>query len=203
MKSEYDPLGRTGDDPLAVDDLERARELFEGAGRPYLSQAGSWLAWAAILPGAALGTPATLGRFGGLGVLLLWSLAVIVGGGIEAAQILRSRRSAAAATSTLASWVLRIQGNLSLVAVLLSVALIWQGAAWLLPGLWLLLLGHSFYAVGGLAAPALRTSGLMYQAGGILAVWPHGHALAIFAATTAIANLWVAVAIARRKPPTG
>jgi len=37
------------------------------------------------------------------------------------------------------------------VALALSALLVWQDLAWALPGLWLLLLGHSFYMLGGIA----------------------------------------------------
>lgn len=100
-------------------------------------------------------------------------------------------------SSSVANWVLRAQGNLSLVAVLVSGALILQASAWLLPGVWLLLLGHSLFTLGGLAARSLRTAGLIYQAGGVLAIWPHGLGLEVFAVATLVGNLWVAVSIWR------
>jgi len=197
MRSEYDPIGQTVDDPLAEDGLERVQELFEEASRPYLSQPWSWLAWSLILPLAAVATPRVLSAYGGTGVMFLWSIAVLVGGAIEAFHILRGWRRGGVVSSSLASWVLRAQGNLSLVAVLVSGTLILQGLAWLLPGIWLLLLGHSLFSLGGLAAGALRTSGLLYQAGGILAIWPHGGGLTIFAVATFVGNLWVAWSIWR------
>ena len=196
-RSEYDPIRQTIDDPLAEDGLERARELFEEASRPYLSQPWSWLAWSLILPSTALATPWILGTTGGLGVMFLWSVAVLVGGAIEAFHILRARRRGGVVSSSLASWVLRAQGNLSLVAVLVSVALLMQGLAWLLPGIWLLLLGHSLFSLGGLASGALRAGGLIYQVGGLLAIWPHGQALGIFAVATFLGNLWIAWSISR------
>lgn len=195
--SEYDPIRQSIDDPLAEDGLERVRELFEEASRPYLSQPWSWLAWGLILPLAALATPRVLNATGGLGVLFLWSMAALVGGAIEAFHILRARRRGGVVSSSLASWVLRAQGNLSLVAALISAALLMQGLAWLLPGVWLLLLGHSLFSLGGLAAGGLRISGLLYQAGGILAIWPHGQGLTIFALATGVGNLWVAWSIWR------
>ena len=199
MASEYDPLRQTLDDPLAEDGLELVRDHFEEASRPYLSQPWSWLAWSVILPGAALVTPQVLRTAGGLGVLVLWSVAVVVGGVIEAWQILRGRHRGRAESSSLATWVLRAQGNLSLVAVAISGALLLQDMAWLLPGVWLLLLGHSLFTLGGLAAGALRTAGLLYQAGGVLAIWPHGRALTIFAVSTCLGNLWVAWSIWRAR----
>ena len=59
---------------------------------------------------------------------------------------------------------LRIEGDRlggllgrSVVALLLSVVALWQGIAWVLPGIWLLLLGHSLSTLGGLASSAMRT----------------------------------------------
>lgn len=199
MASEYDPLRKTLDDPLAEDGLELVRDHFEEASRPYLSQPWSWFAWALILPSAALATPAVLRVTGGLGVLVLWSVAVLIGGVIEAMQIVRGRRESRAESSSLAAWVLRAQGNLSLVAVFISLALLLQDLPGLLPGVWLLLLGHSLFSFGGLAAGALRTTGLVYQAGGILAIWPHGWGLTIFAVATFVGNLWVGWSIWRAR----
>ena len=202
MASEYDPLRKTLDDPLAEDGLEVVRDHFEKASQPYLSQPWSWLAWALILPSAALATPVVLHTVGALGVLVLWSIAVLLGGFIEAVQILRSRSQSRAESSTLAAWVMRAQGNLSLVAVVISLALLLQDQGWLLPGTWLLLLGHSLFSLGGLASRSLRMAGLIYQLGGLLAIWPHGQALGIFAATTFLGNLWVAWSIWRARSAT-
>lgn len=197
MTSEYDPLGRSRDSVVVDDDLESVRDRFERAGRPYLSSPWSWLAWAVILPAAALVTPAVFDRYGRFGALFLWSVAVLVGGAVEMSQIMRGRTRQGASTP-LAAWVLRIQGNLSLVGLALSVLLVARGLAWALPGLWLLILGHSFYVVGGLSFSPLRTSGLIYQAGGLLALWPEGSPLVVFAATVFIGNLWTAWGIRRR-----
>lgn len=197
MSSEYDPIVRRRESAAVDDDLESVRDRFERAGRPYLSSPWSWLAWAVILPATALVTPVVLDRYGRFAVLLLWSIAVLVGGAVEMSQIVRGRTRQGASTP-LAAWVLRIQGNLSLVALALSVLLVAKALAWALPGLWLLILGHSFYVVGGLSFSPLRTSGLIYQAGGLLALWPGGSPLVVFAATVFIGNLWTAWGIWRQ-----
>lgn len=197
MASEYDPIGSRSGDPLVEESLDRVRALFEDAGRPYLSRPWSWLAWSLILPVAALSTRSVLASTGAIGALLLWSVAVIVGGLIEASQIYRSMHRAGQRRSTLASWVLRAQGNLSLVGLLVSIVLVLQGMAWLLPGVWLLLLGHSLFGIGGLGSRALQTAGLLYQLGGLLAIWPHGRGLEVFAVATGVANAWVAWSIWR------
>ncbi len=192
--SEYDPVLSSSADES--DDLDRARDLFAAASRPYLESPWPWLTWAVLLPVAALLSPPALAHFGPTGALGLWSGVIILGGAIETGAIRRGRRPG----SSLASWVLRAQANLSLVAVMLSAVLLWRGQAEALPGLWLLLLGHSFYGLGGLASPALRRSGLLYQLGGAVALWPHGHALEVFAATTAAGNVALALAAWRPRP---
>jgi hypothetical protein len=110
--------------------------------------------------------------------------------------------AAAAGRSPLATWALRTQGNLSLVALALSLLLLWQDVAWALPGLWLLLLGHSFYVLGGIAFPPFRAYGLLYQLGGVAALWPGGAPLRLFALTTAAANLWMSWAVWRERRQT-
>jgi hypothetical protein len=199
VSSEYDPIGRSRDSVTVDDDLESVRDRFERAGRPYLSSPWSWLAWAFILPATALATPVVLDRFGRFAVLMLWSVGVLVGGAVEVSQIMRGRGRQGTSTP-LAAWVLRIQGNLSLVGLALSMLLVAGGLTWALAGLWLLILGHSFYVVGGLSFPPLRTSGLIYQAGGLLALWPEGSPLAVCAATVFVGNLWTAWGIWRRRP---
>jgi len=197
--SDYEPMFGGGEPLGDDDDLARARELFESASRPFLSAPWSWLAWAVLLPAAALATP-WVGRVAGPPALLLfWSVTILVGGTIEMLVLRRRRRGAGA--STIARWTLSVQGNLSLVALALSVALGWRGAALaeLLPGLWLLLLGHSFFILGGLAFRPLRAAGILYQLGGVVALWPGLPGLPVFAATTAVANLWMALAISRAR----
>jgi hypothetical protein len=160
-----------------------------------------------------------LAGFGPAGTLLIWSTAILLGGAVELAAIRAATRRAAsgaagsgggaadltaaeadpaaAGRSPLATWALRTQGNLSLVALALSALLLWQDLPWALPGLWLLLLGHSFYLLGGIAFPAFRTYGLLYQLGGVAALWPGGAPLPVFALTTAAANLWMSYAVWR------
>ena len=196
MSSEYEPLftpSRT-----VEDDLEPVREHFHAASRPFLRSPWSWLAWAVILPTAALATPTAV-RAGGFAFgLFLWSGAILLGGVVEMVGLFRTR-AATGGSTPLASWVLGIQGNVSLVAVALSVFLLWQDLASALPGIWLLLLGHSFYMLGGLAFPPFRTCGLIYQLGGAAALWPELPPLPVFAVATFVGNLWMAVGVWRAR----
>jgi len=100
--------------------------------------------------------------------------------------------------TALAGWALNIQGNLSLVAVALSLAALVAGQGRLLPGIWLLLLGHSFFLMGSLAFPPFRACGLIYQLGGVVALWPALDPLIVFAAATCAGNLWMAWSVWRR-----
>lgn len=136
-------------------------------------------------------------------MLFAWSAVILLGGMVEIVGIRRNARRFDQETtgSTLAAWVLRLQGNLSFVAIALSALLVWQDLAWVLPGLWLLLLGHSFYMLGGLAFPPFRTCGLLYQLGGLVALWPDGSPLLAFAAATAVGNLWMGIGILRAPTP--
>lgn len=191
--TEYDPLFSS---PRAgIDDLEPVRERFRAASRPFLQNPISWFAWSALLPGAALATPLAMRLAGPSGVLFTWSGVILLGGLIEFLGIRRSGQKAP--SGTLAAWVLRLQGNLSLVALALSVLLVWQDLAWALPGLWLLLLGHSFYMLGGLAFEPFRACGILYQIGGLAALWPDGYPLEVFAVTTAAGNLWMGLGVWR------
>lgn len=195
--SAYDPIFSPPSPDAAEEadrgDLERARREFRAASRPFLRTPLSWLVWGLVLPAASLATPAADRRGAESGVLLLWSVAVLVGGALELAALSRTR--AVGSATPLASWALRVQGNLSLTAVLLSAALVWHEAGALLPGLWLLLLGHSFFVLGGLAFAPMRTTGVIYQLGGAIALWPAGSPLLVLAATTAAGNLWMAWSI--------
>lgn len=154
-----------------------------------------------LLPAAALATPAMLARHGPTALLPLWAVTILMGGAVEAAVFLAGRRGDpdSRRRSPLARWVLRLQGNTSLIAVALSAVLIWYRAAEALPGVWLLLLGHSFYLLGGLALPAFRPYGLLYQAAGIVALWPGVPALGVFAVATGAGNLWMAWAVWRAR----
>ena len=196
MPSEYDPVfGRPGDE-RAGGDLESVQAVFERAAAPYLSSPLPWVVWGIALPGAALATRWALDAWGARGVLLLWSLTILAAGAIEAAAYARRRRRAEA--STLARWALRAQANLSLTGALVSIALLLAGQGRLLPALWLLLLGHSLYGLGGLASPPLRRCGLIYQLGGLAALLLAGREDLVFAAATAAGNLQVALALWRR-----
>jgi hypothetical protein len=191
---EYDPL--LGRAPSEHDDLERARDLFAAASRPFLASPWPWVGWAMLLPAAALATPGVLAAGGPGAVLGLWSLAILAGGAVELLGIWRGRRRHG--STPLAGWVLNVQGNLSLVALLLSLALLWHDLGRLLPGVWLLLLGHSFFQLGGLAFPPFRAYGLLYQLGGVVALWPVGvDPYLAFAAATLVANAWLALAVHR------
>lgn len=190
---EYDPL--LAPPRQDFDDLDRARDLFAAASRPFLVSPWPWVAWALLLPAAALSTPAVLAAAGPAAVLGLWSVTILLGGAVELVGIRRGRRRHAG--TPLASWVLSLQGNLSLVAIALSLALLWAEAGHLLPGLWLLLLGHSFFLLGGLAFPPFRLYGLLYQVGGAAALWPGLDPYLVVAAVTFAGNLWLAWAVAR------
>ena len=195
MKSEYDPFLAPSRVRHESSNLDAARGLFGEASRPYLTSPLPWVAWAAILPAAALLTSAAARRFGWTGVLLLWSFAILVGGAVELGAL--RRRAAETVSTPLASWAFGVQGNLSLVAIALSFLLIWIEQAWALPGLWLILLGHSLVTIGGLAFLPMRQTGLLYQIGGAAALWPRGEPLLVLAVTTCVANLWMAWSISR------
>jgi len=191
---EYDPIVPVAD--TASDDLERARDLFAAASRPFLVWPWPWASWALLLPAAALATMPVLARLGAGGVLALWSLVILLGGAVELAGIRRGRRRHG--RTPLGGWAMTIQGNLSLVALVLSAALLWAGEGMLVPGLWLLVLGHSFFLMGSLAFPAFRVCGLLYQVGGFLALWPVGiDPFVVFAVATAAGNGWMAWSVWR------
>jgi len=200
MPSEYDSLfTRSRNAGDIEDDLEPVREYFRAASRPFLRTPWSWFSWAVLLPAAALATTGAFRTFGFAGVLFIWSGVILLGGGVEIFEIRRAakREGNAGGNTPLAAWVLRVQGNLSLVAVALSALLVWQDVSWALPGIWLLLLGHSFFMLGGLAFPPFRTCGILYQLGGLASLWPGGAPLLVFAATTAAGNLWMGFSIWR------
>jgi hypothetical protein len=198
MPSEYEPLFTAS--RAAEDDLEPVREHFRAASRPFLRTPWSWFSWAVLLPAAALASSGALRAFGFAGVLFVWSAVILLGGGVEIFAIRRSgggMGGGIGSSTPLAGWVLRTQGNLSLVAVVLSGLLVWQDVAWALPGVWLLLLGHSFYMLGGLSFEPFRAYGVLYQLGGLAALWPGGAPLAVFAAATAAGNLWMGYSVWR------
>ena len=175
------------------------REHFRKASRPFLRNPWSWFAWAVLLPIAALITPLALRMGGPAAVLFTWSGVILAGGAVEIVGIRRAGSGFGGGSTPLASWVLSVQGNLSLAALALSFLLVWQDAAWALPGLWLLLLGHSFYMLGGLAFPPFKACGLIYQVGGLVALWPGGLPLLAFAVATAAGNLWMGFSIWRER----
>ncbi|MGD2114192.1 MAG: hypothetical protein PVG07_04005 [Acidobacteriota bacterium] len=198
MPSEYDPVFAPPDargDPSTTADLDAVRRSFSAAARPFLSSSLVWVSWAVLLPGAALATPGALAGFGLSGGLFLWSGAILLGGLVELTAM--RRRGAFGSRSPLAAWALRVQGNLSLVGLGLSAILLWTGGAALLPGLWLLLLGHSFFALGGLAFRPMRTAGVLFQLGGAAALWPGLPPLETFAAAAAAGCLWMAFGVRR------
>ncbi len=105
------------------------------------------------------------------------------------------RAAVGAERTTLATWVLRSQANLSFVAVVLSALLIWWGHFGALPGLWLLVLGHSFLVLGGLAFGPFRKAGWIYQLAGLGALWPAQNGLVWFAVATGLGNLLLGLAV--------
>lgn len=196
--SEYDPLFTSRDpedsgDPRNAGDLETVQRQFVAAARPYLRSPWSWIGWGLVLPTAALAHPEVVLRFGFQGVVLLWSGAILAGGMVEMAAIFRARGRGHRLRSTpLAGWVFRLQANLSLVALALSAILLWEGLGWMLPGLWMLVVGHFFLVLGGLAFGPLRWYGVAYQMGGVAALWPGNPSLRILALVALVANLWLA-----------
>lgn len=202
VSSEYDPVfGPGARDRSAEEDLARVRAAFRRASRPYLSSSVPWFTWAALFPAAALATGRANAVAGAPGVLGLWSVTVLAGGLVEGSVLLAARRRFGA--TALGAWVMRVQGNLSLVGAVLSVALALTGREALLPALWLLVLGHSLFAFGGLALPAQRIAGIVYQAGGVAALVPGVPPLTAFAVATAAGNLIVAFGVLWRRTDAG
>lgn len=195
--SEYDPVRPR--QPLSSEgsDLEIVQDLFGQASSGYLKSPWPWLAWAVVLPTTALITPAVAAAAGPPEVLLLWSLAIVIGGVVEGLALRRSKGSRSG--SDLTRWVFRAQGNLSLIAVTLTAVLVFQELYRFVPAVWLLLIGHSFFAIGGLASQTLRRGGLIYQAGGLLSMYPRFDSLMVFALTTALANAMIAVSLWRSR----
>ncbi len=212
-RSAYDPLFTGTDDPRSEAVAEAVRDAFSEASRAYLSSPWPWVAWAVLLPAAALLTPAVRGSFGAAAVLGLWSATILAGGAVEGATLLRARRRRR--PGPLGAWAMRAQSNLSLVAVVLSALVAALGEAAFLPGLWLLLLGHSFFTLGGLAFGPLRIAGLVFQAGGAASLvatalpftgYPltagagAGRGLEVFALATVLGCGWVALGLWGRRP---
>ena len=76
--------------------------------------------------------------------------------------------------------------------------MIWRGHAEALPGVWLLILGHSFWSHGGLGFGAFRTAGGLYQLGGLVALTPWVDPLVALAVAVSAGNVVLAGAIWRR-----
>jgi hypothetical protein len=191
-------FGDPAEEERSAAEAASVRRAFRAAAGPYLSTPLPWFSWAVVLPTAALLTPHALVFAREVGVVVLWSVAILVGGSIEGVTLLRRRSRRG--RSSLGSWAMRAQGNLSLVAVLLSGLLIWlDGARWL-PGLWLLLLGHNLFALGGLAFAPMRVAGILYQLGGLVALVPGSRPLWAMAAATGLGNVWIALGILRSRP---
>lgn len=197
VASEYDPLipeRRREPDAAAEREFAAIREHFATASRPFLSSPWTWLGWAVILPTAALLTPRFAARPGS--VLFLWSVAILAGGLVEFLAL--RRRQVFQERTPIASWALNLQGNLSLVGLVLSVVIVLAGRPDLLPGLWCLVLGHSFFALGGLAFRPMRTAGLLFQLGGVASFLPGVPPLMAFAISSAVACAWLGWGVARR-----
>lgn len=195
MSSEYDPVPPRAPLTTEPSDLERVQALFGKAASGYLRSPWSWWAWGLILPAAALATRSIYPLGGFRATLMLWSFFILCGGLIEGVLLLRGGKMTA--RTPLASWVLRTQGNLSLVAVAVSVVLVWKGLHEFLPAVWLLLVGHSFYVIGKLSFRPLRTAGLLFQAGGLLALLPGIDGYVAFAACAFAGCLWMGVGVYR------
>jgi hypothetical protein len=195
--SEYDPIPPRAPLTTEPSDLERVQARFENASDGYLRSPWSWWAWSLILPAAALLSREVYPLAGPRAVLFLCSFFILCGGLIEGAIILTGSRTEA--RTPLAGWVLRTQGNLSLVAVALSALLFWQGLAEFVPAVWLLLVGHSFYGIGKLSFQPLHTAGLILQAGGLAALVPGIDGFVAFAGFTFAGCAWIGLGVYRRR----
>lgn len=194
--SEYDPIVPRRELSAERSDLEQVRALFEGSAERFLRSPWSWIVWAVIVGVTALVTRAIQDLVGPWVIVVVWSTAILVGGVAEA--VLYAKSGQELRPSELGRWVLRSQGNLSMVGIAVSVFLIWRGEAGALPGVWLLVLGHSFYSHAGLGFAAFRQAGAAYQLGGVIALTPWVDPLLALAASVAAGNLWLAAAIWRR-----
>jgi len=190
MGSEYDPVFARGSE--AEDDLDTVRVIFARASAPFTRSPWSWWTWAALLPAVALATRPLLARYGPTGPILAWCSIIILGGIVEMSVV---KSAAGAQQTTLATWAVRSQANLSFVGVVISAALVWYGRAGALPGVWLLLLGHSFLLLGGLAYRPFRRAGWIYQLAGLGALLPGQDGLVWFAAATALGNLSIGLSV--------
>jgi hypothetical protein len=198
--SEYDELF-TAPDEEELRTVETVRRAFRAAASPYLARSLPWFSWGLLLPAAALSTPLAISAGREAGAIVLWSSTILLGGAIEGLTILRQQRRRS--RTSLGAWAMRSQGNLSLVAALLSGLLFWIDAARYLPALWLLLLGHNLFSLGGLAFPTMRHAGLVYQIGGVAALAPGLRPLWAMAAATALGNFWIGWGILRERADAG
>lgn len=195
--SEYDPIVPRRELSNERSDLDQVRALFERSAARFLRSPWSWVLWAVIVAAASFSTRSAAAIGGAWTVVILWSTAILVGGVAEALLYARGGRDLR--PSQLARWVLSSQGNLSIVGLALSCYLVWAGHGLALPGVWLLVLGHSFWAHGGLGFPAFRTAGALYQLGGLAALTPWVDPLVALAVAFAAGNLWLAVAVWRHQ----
>lgn len=199
--SEYDPIPPRPLLSAEPSDLERARVLFERSASGYLRSPWPWWVWSLLLPAAALLTRRVYPVAGPLATLVLWSVVILIGGAVEAILIFGGGERVA--RTPLAGWVLKTQGNLSLVAVALSGLLLWRELPEYLPAVWLLLVGHSFHGIGTLSLRPLRDAGVMLQLGGIAAMLPAADGLVVLAVSFFASCLWIGLGIHRRNRETG
>ncbi len=187
---EYEPIfftRKSKDSKEIRDDLSIVQHLFKNAAQPFLSTPWGWLGWSIILPSSLLLTPVVNLKSGLRGIILLWSFSVLLGGIIEITAIRNSRYKN---ISNLSGWAYSIQGNLSLVGLALTSLLIFSSPR-IIPSLWLLIIGHSFYSLGSLADNILKYVGIYYQVMGIFTIFTHPLYISAFAFFSANITLFL------------